>query len=688
MLRALVWKEYREQLPVAVAGMAISLVLPFVVVSMVAATMSQADPMDMADVLRFVLAVMVWPIFAAAIGATTFASDGRSANLGFLLSRPVARGWVWLAKTVTGALTVVVVVGTSWLISRTFDYLIAGPSTRPSLSSGPLNGTEGFAAANVFALIALSFALSVLFAGLWERSLTAAGSGLAVGLGLVVLSNAYWQAIGTFSRDVGARIILTQLGLVSMAILVVSLYAFARSDLLERRAYRWRLALGAGVVLVIWIVGTAGLLFAETRLDPSYARLSNPRLTPSGEGVIVRADRENGRAPQIWLIGFDGELRRLTPRLTRFRGFTEDGESIFYESRRGWLGFPSKDPQVRGVRLDGTDDRFVEEDQNYWYYNTWVPSPDGRLQARFEYERSRYNERQRRLLVVASSDGVEVERIDPRVIGSPWDWAWREDSSGIVFNRRRALTLTFYDLTTGEFEDLIQHSVVHNRDAIWSGLPDPLGNHVRLSRRSSYGDERQVIWAVDDIDIETGEISTIFEVRGPGAPSRNEWYCGKYVRLSADRNRFFYTTCVSYPHAVQRAWKVDIHIVDLETGENRIWTTIEGSFVRLRMGPGGKRMLVHFNQPLVNREKDLRPPAMWDWRTFDAIVEPDGTLLELEDGWMPIEWMDQGRILVSYRPEIYEEKMRYGSRGLSRYGAFTRLGIVDVETGNLEVFYP
>jgi len=77
MLRALVWKEYREQLPVAVAGMAISLVLPFVVVSMVAATMSQADPMDMADVLRFVLAVMVWPIFAAAIGATTLAFCSR-----------------------------------------------------------------------------------------------------------------------------------------------------------------------------------------------------------------------------------------------------------------------------------------------------------------------------------------------------------------------------------------------------------------------------------------------------------------------------------------------------------------------------------------------------------------------------------------------------------------------------------
>jgi len=361
MLRALVWKEYREQLPVAVAGIAISLVLPFVVVSMVAATMSQADPMDMADVLRFVLAIMVWPIFAAAIGATTFAGDGRSASLGFLLSRPVARGWIWLAKTLTGALAVIVVVGISWLISRTFDYLVAGPSMRPSLSGGPLSGSEQFVGANVIALVALAFVLSVYFSGFFERPLTVAGAGLIVALGLVVMTNAFWQAFGGFGRDPDARIVLTQLGIAAVATLAVSLYAFARGELMERRAHRWRLAVGAGIAVAIVAMGTAGLLFAETRLDPSYARLSDPRPTPSGEGVIVSANRENGRAPQVWLVRFDGDLVRLTPRLTDFRGFTEDGGSILYESWRGWLGFPSWDGQLRAVRLDGTGDRFIEE---------------------------------------------------------------------------------------------------------------------------------------------------------------------------------------------------------------------------------------------------------------------------------------------------------------------------------------
>ena len=677
MLRALVWKEYREQLPVAVEGMAISLVLPFVVVSMVAATMSQADPMDMADVLRVVLAIMVWPIFAAAIGATTFAGDGRSASLGFLLSRPVARGWIWLAKAATGALAVIVVVGISWLISKTFDYLVAGPSMRPSLSGGPLSG-------NVIALVALAFVLSVYFSSFFERPLTAAGAGLVVALGLVVMTNALWEAFGSFGGDLDARIILTQLGIAAMAILVVSLYAFARGELMERRAHRKRLAVGAGIAVASLVMGTAGLLFAETRLDPSYARLSNPRLTPSGEGVIVSANRENGRARQVWLVRFDGDLVRLTPRLTYFRGFTEDGGSILYESRRGWLGFPSWDRQFRAVRLDGTGDRFIEEDRD-WYTREWISSPDGSLKARFEYERSRYSERSQRVLVIASTEGAEVDRVDLREIGSPYDWAWREDSSGLVFNRGRTLTLTSYILATGEFEDLVQHSAAQDRWARWSGLPDPVGSHVRLSRGDAFGDPRQVIWAVDDIDLETGQISTIFEVHGRGVPGRSEWYCDEYVRLSDDGRRFFYTTCVPYPHSARRIWKTHVHVVDLESGENRVWTTIEGTLGRLKMNPTGDRMFAPSAQPLVDPGKDLRPPVMWEWRRVNAIVEPDGSLLELEAGWRLTEWMDQNRALVAYYPEAGGPSSR---NYWSRQDHIPQLAIIDVLTGRLEIFYP
>ena len=689
MLKALVWKEYREQLPVALAGMAISLVLPFVVLSMVAATISSADPMDMADVLRFIMAVMVLPIFAAAMGATTFAGDSGKASLGFLLSRPVARGWIWLAKTATGAIAVLVVVGISWLVTKIFDYLVAGPSMRPSLSAGPLSSSETFALANVVVVIGLAFALSALFAGLFDRSLTAAGAGLVVGWGLVILTNAYWQAMGVFGRDLDAHVVFTQLGLVTTSILLVSLYAFARGDLLERRAYRRRLALGGSVIVLIWFLGTAGLLYAETRLDPSYARLSSPRLAPAGEGVAVRANRANRRAPRVWLIRFDGELVELTSRWASFRGFTDDGGSILYTAQQGWFGLPSRTRELRAVNLDGTDDRFIAGDISDYIY-TWAPSPDGRLRARSEYEQSRYMDRRHRVFVVTSADGTEVNRLDMREIVNPYDWAWREDSSGIVFSRRGNLSLVQYEPTSGELTTFFVPP--GNRDRYrysrWSALPDPLGNQVRLSRAEVSEESGEVRWAVDDIDFETGQVATVFEIEGSTAPGRDERFCDEYVRLSRDRRRFFYTTCLSYRHAPDRTWKVNLHVVDLVTGEDRLWTTVEGSFFRPRMGPGDDRIIVQFNQPLVDRERDLRPPALWEWRTMHAIVQPDGTLLELEDGWEPIDWIDRGRALAAYHPEVFTESVSYGSIRRSRYSSFTRLAIVDVLTGEMEVFFP
>ena len=102
-------------------------------------------------------------------------------------------------------------------------------------------------------------------------------------------------------------------GIATVSILAVSLYAFARGDLMERRAHSRRLVVGAGIVVATLVIGTAGLLFAETRLDPSFAQLSRPRLTPSGEGVIVTADRENGKAQQVWLVRFDGDLVLFDP---------------------------------------------------------------------------------------------------------------------------------------------------------------------------------------------------------------------------------------------------------------------------------------------------------------------------------------------------------------------------------------
>jgi hypothetical protein len=699
MLKALVWKEYREQLPVALAGLAISLILPFVVISMVAATMSAADPMDMADVLRFVLAVLVWPFFSAAMGATTFAGDARKANLGFLLSRPVSRGWIWLAKTMIGALAVAAVVGISWLISKAFDVLIVGDSFRPSMSGAMLSGSEEFVSANVLVLVGLTFVLSIFFGGMLDRPMTAAAAGLIGGLGLVMLTNAYWRMLGNFGRKADARIVLLTLGFFTAATLTVTLLAFARGQLLERREFRKRLISGAGIVFGLFLISTQAVLYAETRLSPSYALLSNPRVAPAGQGAIVEADRENARAPQVWRIDLEGRITRLTPRLTHLRGFSEDGESIIYESERGWLAFPSRGITLRTVRLDGSGDRPLTDETDR-FRERWITSPDGRFLGRSEYERSRYSESGDRVFVIASPDGTEIERFSLREIGDPYDWAWLEDSSGILFNRGRRLTLTAYDLDSGEFFDRVQHPLASDRWAAWSRLPEPAGRHLRLSRRGSWRDG-EVLWAVDDIDLETGDVSTIFEVSGAAGAGEGNWHCSEYVRLSSDRQRFFYTTCDPLPHAPTRTWRIHFHVVDLETDTDKLWTTIEGhisgriwgnggtNWTELGVGAsvsdGGDRMLIQYRVPLTDPSRDLRPPIMWDWKKVSAIVEPDGSVIVLDEGWLGTEWIDPDTALVAYIPDALDPLLNFATAARR---PFTRLAMFHVDTGELEVFFP
>jgi hypothetical protein len=653
--------------------------------------------MDMADALRFIVAILVWPIFAAAMGATTFAGDSGKANLGFLLSRPVPHGWIWTAKTAIGALAVMATVGLSWLVTRAFDYLIAGPSVQPSLSAGPFSGSETFAVANVVVLVGLAFALSALFAGIFDRPLTGAGAGLAAGWALVVATNAYWQVVGSFGRRMDARIVLIQLGLVTLAALAVSLYSFSRGGLVERRAYRRRLAWGGALVVLVWFLCTAGLLYAESRLTPSFARLSSPRVAPAGKGVVVNANRANRRAPRVWLVGYDGQLVQLTSGRSYFRGYTDNDTSLMYELRRSWLGFPTRTRELRAVRFDGSGDRIVAPDIDDYIY-PWRESPDGRYRGRYEYERSRYMERSHRVLVVTTADGAEVAHLDMREIHGPYvwyRWAWREDSSAIVLIGEGGLTLTQYDPISGQLHPFFEPPAGLTRfeNTRWSTLPDPLGNRLRLSRREYTEDRRLGRVAVDDIDLERGEVLTVFEVDNTQLEPSDGKLCGEYVRLSEDKRRLFYTTCVSMPHSRYHTWKVKIHVVDLESGEDRLWTTLEGTLGPEWLAPGGNRMIVRLSRPLVDPERDLRPPDLWEKVRSSAIVQPDGSLLEVEPGWSLVGWIGPDRALAAYYPEMIVERVGSESDGprwvnrVIRSSHLSQLAIVDAETGALEVFF-
>jgi hypothetical protein len=335
------------------------------------------------------------------------------------------------------------------------------------------------------------------------------------------------------------------------------------------------------------------------------------------------------------------------------------------------------------VRLDGTGDEFLDDDFAGYAYQ-WRASPNELFRAGFERERSRYNERSRSVFVISTPEGSEIARLNLREIGDPWNWAWLEDSSGILFNRGRRLNLTAYDIESESFSDKVQYTADGDRYATWSRLPDPVGHQVRLIRRASR-EPQNVLWAVDDIDLDTGEVSTIFEVSGRGRDGAGEWYCSEYVTLSPDRQRFFFTTCEPFPHAPTLAWKTHFHVVDLESGADRRWLTIEGHITgRLRMSPSADRMLAEYRVPLTDPSRDLRPPALWDWRKVSVVINPDGEAVLIDEGWFGLDWIDANRVLVAYVPEALDPSKTFTS---ATWRPFTRLAVLDVTTMNFEVFY-
>jgi len=98
MLRALAWKEWREQRALVVAGVVLALTMPVLVV---AASTAAATPLTMrrlADVVPVIFAVLLWPMIAFAAGSATFANESGQRTLGFLASRPVSFRSIWLAK--------------------------------------------------------------------------------------------------------------------------------------------------------------------------------------------------------------------------------------------------------------------------------------------------------------------------------------------------------------------------------------------------------------------------------------------------------------------------------------------------------------------------------------------------------------------------------------------------------------
>jgi hypothetical protein len=128
MLKSLVWKEFRELLPISV----LALVAQFLLIGSVVANLGihnqyRTEPRSDAEA-TWSLLYMVALIYPVAVGLWQISRENFYSNFQFLLHRPVSRNWLIGIKLLCGGFACLLVIGIPltcfgrWLDSQLFHY--------------------------------------------------------------------------------------------------------------------------------------------------------------------------------------------------------------------------------------------------------------------------------------------------------------------------------------------------------------------------------------------------------------------------------------------------------------------------------------------------------------------------------------------------------------------------------------
>jgi len=665
MLKALAWKEYREQRQIALIGLLASAMLPVLFIAVgysIVGSGFSFYPRDLVQMSAFTGALLVWPIFAAVAGSATNPREARVASLGFLLSRPVSRRKVWAVKVGIGFATLATVIGGSIVIFWAILRLVWGPGIllqSSSLDLADVSFLTGF--------LGLAFACSVFYATLTDSSLVAAGAGLASSFGIHGFVGGFWTLVGL--RGDLEWVSMMEIFLVTLLVLAGGRYAFTRGELMRGRRLR-RLALVEAVIaLAVLVAVSSTFAFALTRVNLSNAIFTNPDLSPAGDLVAVGANRENLSGEQIWLIDLEGNARQLTGRGSMTVAFSPDGEWIAYSRLSAYFGYPPMRLELRVARVDGSDDRRLGRSVG----GHPVFSPDGTRVAA-----SHWND-----LTIARLDREEIDVVELPGRFEARDIAWSPEGEELLLIAPDQ-TIAFYHLESGDLrlfeppEDW----------PIWFSYPLP-ADHAVPARMPVSGywrvptddrDARQRYrreYGIGLIDRETLEAEILVRATCPTVA----------MDLSADELFLAYSTCderdSTKPQRTRRGSVV--HLRNLDSGEDRPLTTLRGSIGNLKFNPSGGSIVVSsLAGPLVIRIGEGHLPTVLDLREEDP---------GRGGSWLPVGWLDDSRLMLARRPS----RSRYGSVGqLSSVSSVISmpplievgsLAVLDIETGDLRTVF-
>jgi hypothetical protein len=646
MLRALLWKEWREQRSLVLAGLALAALLPLVVLAGATATSGAPTLRRVAEVLLVTFAVFLWPLAALASGASVFAEERSSATSGFLLSRPVRRPLIWMAKVLVAAFSTALIVAGSIIVAFGLHSLARGAATMEATLTN-FDGTLDATARAVFgpAPLFLVFAAAIYFSTHRARPLTATISGLLASLLLVSLIVTTWPLVGLREniRDIWVAI---EISVAATLLLIASGRRFASEEALSATSNVKALVSLAGIGLLTALSGFAPAMHADVFADWKTAAVARPILDRAGPSIIVEAGASSSIHGAIWRLGIDGTERRLARRMSFGPFVSPDGEWIYYLSRRGPFGLASRRVDLRAVRPDGSDDRRIAaglglaSSGQRWWLGSVLFSPSGSMLV------SVYASPEG-LLIVDLEHG-RAERHDTGafaalglgLIREVRSLAWIDDAEILLLvattgGASQAVALVRFDVETR------QARLVHVEGGgfVYADLPEGYLDSRPAPRRfpvvfHSWGEALPSSTVVVGIDLETGSHERIASY-ACGSPQAAMSASGRVLAFTRHE-------CEADAEGKNRVRRAELYVRDLETGDERGPIAAARSLGNLAVSPGGDRIHVGVSDGPAGLPRSL-------------IIEGDGTRRELPlerlfGGWPRYSeagWLDDRRLLLS-----------------------------------------
>lgn len=624
-IRAIAWKEWREQRPVFLMGVILSAMLPALLAAGSAALRGSVEFSSVADAQLIVLVCLVAPAFVLATGSATLAGETGQGTIDFLLTRPVSRTTLWFVKISMGAAVSLGAVACSTAVALFLSARAGGSGVEVLGVIETLSIFEEAVPGIVGLFLLLLYAATVFFSTFLSRSVTAAGAGLTASVSLFTVTLLIWSRLDLDFEPVIALLCVHLAG-ISLVILAASLALFRRPGASGTRRAPMVAGLAIAASLALSPVVAVGWL---TPLSEQAAQLQTVALSPSGDAIAVTASRDLN-SPRVLIVRTDGSGgSRLTSRLTMNPAFSPDGQWIAYLSRRSWLGLAQDDLALRAIRPDGSGDHLIAGaiPRDGWWYPFAIVSPDA---TRVAMDSGSH-------LVVGRFGEQTAVKVE--LAGTPASYGtllgWTHDGRHVLVKASgpddEGERIFAFDPGAQTWRLLWETA---RYGGSWSWCDPPPGGYrripVMLEQLDSDG------WDLVLVDAQDGSGDTIAE-----------GICRGSVHMP-DPGTLAWADCRNEADSATSS----IHVKDLYSGARRDVATVEGKVVHLALSPSKEQVFVR-----------RRLAAMSDGLT-STLIGPGGSVKDLPEGWIAAGWPQPSRMLAVNYPE-------------------DRIGMVDASTGAL-----